>query len=271
MSYGRSALFIVAAAIAAGCSERSEQQTAVNGAPEGEVAATVNGEQVSMAVFRLYALNSLNKDEASLTQDERRALLDDLVDFTLLTQAAKKTGLLDERRFAAELELQRLRTIAQAMAQRHLEANTPTESELKAIYDENAEAMKTTEFKLRHIVLPEESAAKEIIKKLDEGAKFEALANERAPSSSGGDLGWIARQNLLAPIRDLVEALEVGRYSKEPVKTEFGYHVILLEDERAVEAPAMETLREQLIRASETLKLEAYVKSLRSDAAIDVR
>lgn len=270
MNYARPVLLVLAAAIAVGCSERPEQQEPASGAPEAEVAAMVNGEPISMAALRLYSINSLNKEEASLTPEERRAVVDDLVDYALLTQAAKKAGLLEERRFAAELELQRLQTVGAAMAQRHLQANVPTESELKAIYDENAAALNTTEFKLRHIVVPEEAAANDIIKKLDGGAKFETLANERSPTSNGGDLGWITRDSLLSPIRELVESLEAGRYSKEPVKTDFGYHVILLEEKRAVEAPAMDTLRDQLIRASQSLKLDAYVKSLRSDAVIDV-
>jgi hypothetical protein len=95
MNHVRPALLVLAAVITVGCSERTEQQSTADRIPQAEVAVTVNGKPISMAVFRLHALNALNKDEGSLTEEERRAVVEDLVDFTLLTQAAEKAGLLD--------------------------------------------------------------------------------------------------------------------------------------------------------------------------------
>jgi peptidyl-prolyl cis-trans isomerase C len=84
-------------------------------------------------------------------------------------------------------------------------------------------------------------------------------------------LGWVSQPALPDPMRDLIESLEVGGYSPEPVQTEYGYHVILLEDKREVDAPSPDEIEDQLLRAAENRKLDEFVKSLRSEATVDIR
>lgn len=276
MKYVKPTLLVLAAAVAAACSQQQPEgpdPRAINDALGSEVAATVNGEKVPMSVFRLYALNTLGKNDDALTAEERKALVDDLVDFTLLVQAAEQEGMFKERRFAAELALLQLQTVATAMARRHVQRNAPTAAEIQAVYDDNVADLKTKEYKLRHIVVDEPEKAREVIAKLRDGKTFDEVAKEfidDPEKGSVGDLGWVSQQALLEPIRDLIDTMAVGSYSPEPVPTEFGQHVILLEDKRDVDAPAPSSIRDQLTRAAENRKLADFVKTLRSTATVEV-
>lgn len=275
MNYVKPTLIVLAAAIATACSKPPEgsDPRSIEGALGTEVAATVNGEPVPMSVLRLYALNTLGKNDDALTAEEREALVDDLVDYTLLVQAAEQEGMFNERRFAAELALLQLQSVATAMARRHVQRNAPTPAEIRAVYDENVADLKGQEYKLRHIVVDEVEAAREIIAKLRDGETFDEVASEfieNPDKGTAGDLGWVSQQTLLGPIRDLVAQMEVGAYSPEPVATEFGQHVILLEDKRDVDAPSAESIRDQLVRAAENRKLDELVKSLRSKATVEI-
>lgn len=276
MKYVKPTLLVLAAAVAAACSQQQPEgpdPRAIKDALGSEVAATVNGEQVPMSVFRLYALNTLGKNDDALTAEERKALVDDLVDFTLLVQAAEQEGMFKERRFAAELALLQLQTVATAMARRHVQRNAPTAAEIQAVYDDNVADLKTKEYKLRHIVVDEPEKAREVIAKLRDGKTFDEVAKEfidDPEKGSVGDLGWVSQQALLEPIRDLIDTMAVGSYSPEPVPTEFGQHVILLEDKRDVDAPAPSSIRDQLTRAAENRKLADFVKTLRSTATVEV-
>lgn len=275
MNYVKPTLIVLAAAIATACSKPPEgsDPRSIEGALGTEVAATVNGEPVPMSVLRLYALNTLGKNDDALTAEEREALVDDLVDYTLLVQAAEQEGMFNERRFAAELALLQLQSVATAMARRHVQRNAPTPAEIRAVYDENVADLKGQEYKLRHIVVDEVEAAREIIAKLRDGETFDEVASEfieNPDKGTAGDLGWVSQQTLLEPIRDLVAQMEVGAYSPEPVATEFGQHVILLEDKRDVDAPSAESIRDQLVRAAENRKLDELVKSLRSKATVEI-
>lgn len=276
MSYVKPTLLVLAAAVATACTQQQPQGAdprSVKDALGTEVAATVNGEQVPMSVFRIYALNTLGKNEEALTPEEREALVDDLVDYTLLVQAAEKEGMFKERRFAAELALLQLQTVATAMARRHVQRNAPTAAEIQAVYNDNIDDLKTKEYKLRHIVVDEADKAREVIAKLKDGKTFDEVAKEfldDPEKGSVGDLGWVSRQSLLEPLQDLIDEMEVGSFSAEPVPTEYGQHVILLEDKRDVDAPAPSSIRDQLVRAAENRKLDELVKSLRSTATIDL-
>lgn len=278
MNYVKPTLLVLAAAIATACTQQAPTESAdprsLKGALGTEVAATVNGEPVPMSVFRIYALNTLNKNEDALTPEERDALVNDLVDYTLLVQAAEAEGMFNERRFAAELALLQLQSVATAMAKRHVQRNAPTPTEIRAVYDDNIEDLKTTEYKLRHIVVSEAAAARDIIAKLRDGKTFDDVAKEFAGNpekGTVGDLGWVKQQALLDPIRNLIANMEVGSYSSEPVATEFGQHVIWLEDKRDLDAPSPDSIRDQLVLAAENRKLDEFVKSLRSQATVEIK
>ncbi|HRF10798.1 MAG TPA: peptidylprolyl isomerase, partial [Candidatus Accumulibacter phosphatis] len=128
-----------------------------------------------------------------------------------------------------------------------------------------------TEYKLRHILVEQEDEAKTIIANLKKGAKFEELAKQsKDPGSKdkGGDLGWNSTASYVKPFGDAVGSLSKGKYTETPVKTDFGYHVILLEDSRPLTAPPFDQIKPQLTQRLQQEQIQKYVNDLRSKAKI---
>jgi peptidyl-prolyl cis-trans isomerase C len=236
----------------------------------GEV-ATVDGARIPESVFRLYALNATQRSADELSAEERERIIEDLVYVRVLANEAQRRGLHTERAMAAELELIRWQAEARAMTIRFREENPPTEAELRALYEENLPRLATTQYKARHILVETEDAAAELIGRLDGGSDFEALALEHASGPTGpdgGDLGWFTAESMVEPFANAVRAMEVGTYSSAPVQTQFGWHVILLEESRDQQAPGLEAVRAELVTAVERQKLEAFLTTLRESANV---
>lgn len=238
------------------------------------VVATINDTPLPESLFRFYVLNGLQKPAEDLTDEERAGVIEDLVRVRLLADAAAERGLPDERTIAVELELQRLQLLARAAATRFLDENPPGEAELRALYEENLSRLMTNQYKARHILLATEDEAVSVIAALDEGGDFAELAMERSTGPTGpggGDLGWFSAESMVEPFADAVRAMEDGSYSSEPVRTQFGWHVIMLEETREQQPPGLDAVRDELTRAVEQQKLEAYVQSLEDAAVIELR
>jgi peptidyl-prolyl cis-trans isomerase C len=233
--------------------------------------ATVNGKSIPESVFRVHTLNATKKNADDLTAEEHRAVLDDLIGIVVMAEEAEKQGLLAERTIAAQMELSRLQLAARAMATRFLEKNPASELEIKALYDENLPRLAGQQFKARHILVDTEEEAAAVIKQLDEGRDFLDLANERASGKTGpngGDLGWFTADSMVQPVAQAITAMKVGAYSTEPVKTDYGYHVLLLEDTRSQEPPSMSDVREELVNAVQRDKLQKHMQELVAGATV---
>ena len=125
----------------------------------------------------------------------------------------------------------------------------------------------------RHILVKTEPEAKEIIAELDKGADFATLAKDQStgPSAAqGGDLGWFSANQMVAPFSEAVIALENGKYTSEPVKTQFGWHVIIREDSRDQTPPSFESVKEQMRPAVQREKIQQYIDGLRKTAKVEV-
>jgi peptidyl-prolyl cis-trans isomerase C len=156
--------------------------------------------------------------------------------------------------------------LAQAVAADFIANNQATEEEMRAMYDEQVQLAPPTEFKARHILVATQGEAVELIAKLDGGADFAELAmeNSTGPSGpSGGDLGWFPPERMVAEFSQAVQALADGAYTKTPVQTQFGWHVILREDSRESTPPPFESVRDALKQNVEGQKLQDYLESLR--------
>jgi peptidyl-prolyl cis-trans isomerase C len=222
-------------------------------------------------LFRLYALNLLQRNVDQLTAQEREQLLEDFIKLKLLADAAVKDGLPDERRIAAELELQRLQLIARHMATRYLERNPATQGELQEMYERMLPRLAETQYKARHILVTSEDEASGVIEELKGGADFATLARERSTgptASNGGDLGWFTGGTVVQAFGDAVRAMEVGTYSNTPVETRFGFHVILLEERKEQPAPELDAVRTDVTNAVGQEKLQQLMDSLRDDASV---
>ena len=184
---------------------------------------------------------------------------------------AQKDGLDKESALAAELELMRLNMLQQAAAEKYLKDKTPTDEELKAEYDAQVAQMAPNEYRARHILVPTEIAATQILERLNRGEKFEALAKDSLDSSRdrGGDLGWFSPASMVKPFADAVMALKKGETIAKPVQTQFGWHVIRLDDIRQVEPPPFEQVKAQLNQAVLAKKFRTYSEELEKAAKVE--
>ncbi len=158
------------------------------------------------------------------------------------------------------------------MATRFLEKNAATEAEMKAVYDQNLPRLGgQQQFKAKNILVNTKEEADVVIKQLQQGKKFADLAKERAngpTGPNGGDLGWFTPETMVQPVVEAARAMKVGTFSTEPIKSEFGYHVLLLEDERTQDAPSFDSMRNDLKTAVERDKLQKHMRELIAGAKV---
>lgn len=257
--------------ITLGCTQQQGPSNTSAGGADPLGTATLqapDGQEVKESLVRYYALNVLQKPVEQLTPEERDAIVDSLVNLKVLSEAAEARGIQQERTIAVELELRRQQLLAQTLVSRFVEENPPTEAELQAEYDANMSQFANVEHKARHILVETQEEAASLIEQLDGGADFATLAKENSidpAASNGGDLGWFTSNSMVAPFAQAVEAMEVGTHSSAPVQTQFGWHVIQLEDRRTTEPPALDMVRAELSNRVTQRKVAAFIDSLRNE------
>jgi peptidyl-prolyl cis-trans isomerase C len=204
------------------------------------------------------------------TDEQKGQMVDQLITMTLAAQAAEKDGLQKDPKVAARLELLRTQILAEAASEKYVKANPVSEADLKAEYDTQIAAM-PKEYKARHILVEKKETAESVIRDLQAGGDFAKLAAAESKDSSakaGGDLGWFSPQTMVKPFADAVMALEKGKYTLVPVESEFGFHVIQLDDVRSAEAPAFDEVKPQVEMFVQRKKLQEYLDGLRAAAKI---
>ncbi len=234
-----------------------------------ETIATVNGTAIDSVVFETYAASRTRKPMSEVTADEKDALITELKDIYLLSGEAKAAGLDKNPATVAQIELQTIGILAQNAVAHYMSTNEATEAEIKSEYDKQIKLAPAMQFKARHILVATQSEAASIIKELDGGADFVELAKSKSTGPSGpdgGDLGWFSPGQMVAPFSDAVQALANGAYTKEPVQTEFGWHVIMREDSRATEPRTLESVHDIVKQNIEQGKVQVYIDKLRAAA-----
>ncbi|NIP72215.1 MAG: hypothetical protein GWO16_03910 [Gammaproteobacteria bacterium] len=144
---------------------------------------------------------------------------------------------------------------------------------MRDTYDTEVEKLDLTEYKARHILVDEQAQALALIERLEQGADFAELAREASTGPSGrqgGDLGWFTRRQMVPAFGEAVAGLEPGAFTREPVETRFGWHVILLEDTREAPAPGFGEVKEGVREALEKRALRDYVETLHAEADIEI-
>ena len=199
-------------------------------------------------------------------------LTDIVIASRLLADEARKRGIAYEPEVREQIDMVTDLVLEQELLSRELEDEL-TEADVRARYDELvAETENREQVRASHILLKEKEDAEAVIEELDEGGDFAELAKERSvgPSAeAGGDLGYFTRSEMAAPFSEAAFALEPGQYTREPAKTKFGWHVILVEDRRSVQPPPFDQVREQ-IRTRLAAELRAdYVEDLIEDADLE--
>jgi len=230
---------------------------------------TINGKAMDSDVVNLYIQSRSKKPLSQITEQERAQLIDELADVYALATSGLAQDLEKDPAVAAQLELQRMGILAQAVASELAKNIEVSDEEIRASYQEQIKLAPSQQLKARHILVQTQSEAIEIIAALADGADFNELAKERSTDSSGangGDLGWFTPDQMVKPFSDAVVALDDGQYTTEPVQSQFGWHVILREEARAATPPPLESARENIKARLQGEKLRAKIDEMKTAA-----
>lgn len=240
-----------------------------------DVVATVNGKKITKSQLDEY----YKYRQATTKQDigdDPKVVLQELINRDLLMAEVKKKKIDKNKELNYAIEQQKHDIYIQAML-RDTDVGKPvSEEEVRKIYDDKVKNQKLKEYKVSHILMQSEQEAKGIIAELDSGAKFDELAKTKSSGPSakeGGELGWLnsAQLNNMPSFAQALSELKKGSYSKTPVQTQYGWHVVRLDDERDMQPPPFEQVSKQIAGAIRQQRLQEYVKHLRDTAKVDIK
>jgi peptidyl-prolyl cis-trans isomerase C len=201
----------------------------------------------------------------------RAAIKTELINREVLIQEADKLGLSNNPEVKNQIELARQSILIRALYGDFLKKNPVKDTDIKAEYDKVKAQAGDKEYHARHILVEKEEDAKAIIAKLKSGAKFEDLAKQsKDPGSAanGGDLDWANPAGFVKPFSDAMTSLQKGQITETPVKTQFGYHVIKLEDTRPAKVPSLEEVKQQISESLQQQKVQAFQEELIKKAKV---
>lgn len=206
------------------------------------------------------------------SQQLREGVREVLINQTLMEQEARKAGLDKDALVQAQMDLARQTILAQAWQQKILGELTIKDEDIKAEYEAQIARLGEKEYRIRHLLVTDESTAKLLHEKIQSGSKIDDLAKEYSQDAGTRDKGgladWTVAGALLPPLADQIGKLGKGQLAAQPVKTSSGWHVIQLEDIRPFKAPSLEELKPQLTQIIARKALDAQVKALRDKAKI---
>ncbi len=238
------------------------------------VAATVNGAAISETRVAMLSKqrSAHGKPEDSAS---RKEIIDQLSMQLILSQEAIKKGFDKLPEVSDQIELTQQSVLANAFIQDYLKTNPVSDDMLKAEYEKIKSEMAGSEYKARHILVEKEADARDIIAKLRKNPKaFESLAKEKSndPGSKtkGGDLGWFDPNGMVPEFAAALATLAKGKFTEEPVKSQFGYHVILLEDSRPKMVPPLEQVKSALHQQIQQQNVKKLLDDLKAKAKIEV-
>ena len=242
-------------------------------AQDDNVVATLDGQQITEADMAL-AEQQLGAQFGRLPEAERRvALLSALIDLKLLANAAVEQQIDQSDEFKQQQEFLRNQALHSAYIEKNV-ISSITDEEVRARYDEEvAKLTMPEEIHARHILVESEDEAKEIITQLDDGGNFEEIAKEKSKdgaAANGGDLGYFAKGRMVPEFETAAFEIEPGSYAKEPVQTQFGWHVIKVEDKRQQPAPEFEQVSDEIRSVIVREKYVAALNDIRNKADLNI-
>ena len=233
--------------------------------------ATVNGKPIKQSIYD-YIVKDATARGQKVDDNVREIIVNKMVSSELVYQEAQRIGLDKQPDFVAKEELARRELLVNAFLQDYVKKNPVSEADTKAAYEQYKKELGEKEYSARHILVSTEAEAKDIIAQLGKGGDFAKLAKEKSkdPGSKekGGDLGWFSLGGMVKPFSDAVAKLQKGGVSAEPVQTQFGWHVIKLEDTRSTQAPAYDKVKDGLQKQLQQRQLEKLLTDLRTKAKI---
>ena len=234
--------------------------------------AIVNGKAVPKA--RLDALaQQVAKSGRPVTPEMEGQLREEVIAREVFMQEAEKQGLSGSEDFKAQMELARQTLLIRELFANYQKTNPVSDTDLKAEYDKFAATNSGKEYKARHILVEKEADAKAIVASLKKGGKFEDIAKKQSkdPGSGakGGDLDWANPASYVPEFTAALLKLDKGQMTDTPVKSQFGYHVIRVDDIRAAQLPAFEEVKPQIAQQMQQQKMAAFQEELRKKAKVE--
>ncbi len=203
------------------------------------------------------------------TPELRAAVRDELNTRELLVREAKKKGMDKAPGMKTEMDLAAQTVLVRAYMADYLKAHPISDEALHREYDTIKAQMGDKEYKVRHILVDNQAEANEIIAALQKGEKFETLAAEHSKDtgskSRGGDLDWNTPSNFVKPFADAMVALPKGKFTTTPVQTQFGWHVIEVDDIREAKVPSFDEVKQQLTQRMQSQAVDLYLRQLRAE------
>jgi len=233
-------------------------------------AAIVNGKAIPSARVDEFVA-ALAQQGRPDTPELRKAVRDELIAREIFMQEAEKKGLARHTDVQRQLESARQDILIRALIRDQLKTNPVTDADVKAEYDKLAQASGGKEYKARHILVDAEADAKAIIEQLKKGTAFEELAKkskDTGSASRGGDLDWASPDSYVKPFSDAMVKLEKGKMTEVPVKSDFGWHVIRLDDIRDVQPPPLEQVKPQIQQELERRRIQSMQADMRAKAKV---
>jgi peptidyl-prolyl cis-trans isomerase C len=232
--------------------------------------ATVNGKAIPASKVDQVVKQVVAQGKATDSPQLRDAIKRDLIGREVLIQEADKQGIGGRADVKAAIDNARQSIIINAMLADYVKKNPVTDAQVKAEYDRYKAQVGDKEYHARHILVGTEDEAKAIIAKLKGGAKFEELAKQSkdGTAANGGDLDWASPASYVPEFSKAMVALQKGAITETPVKTQFGYHVIKLEDVRPAKVPPLDEVKQQVKESLQQRKLAAFREELMKKAKI---
>ena len=216
-------------------------------------------------------VKELTKQGQKDTPELRKMVKERLIQNEVLLQEATKRGIPEQADVKFMLDIQRQNTLIQALLRDEMTKHPVTDAEVQAEYDKQKSMVGSKEFRARHILVENEAEATAIVDQLKKGAKFEELAKKSKDTGSaanGGDLDWAAPDAYVKPFSDALQKLKKGEMTETPVQTQFGWHVIRLDDVRDTQFPPLEQVAPQIRESMQQQKAQAFVQNLSKNAKI---
>lgn len=237
--------------------------------------AVVNGKGIPKSRFDAMIAQIVKQGQQPRTPELEAKVKEELVLREIFAQEAEKKGIAATADYKTQMEFARQSILIQGLFADVQAKSKDSEADLRAEYDKIKAQNGDKEYRARHILVEKEEDAKALIAQLKGGAKFEDLAkkNSKDPGSAenGGDLDWAAPGNYVPEFSDAMTKLEKGKFTETPVKSQFGYHIIKLEDTRATTFPSYEEVKPQLEQRNAQARLAKYREDLRAKAKTDFK
>jgi peptidyl-prolyl cis-trans isomerase C len=238
---------------------------------EDKSAAMVNGVSIPQSRIDLRVKAATQQGQPD-TPELRKSIREDMINLEVLAQEAAKQGMDKNPEVIQQIALARETILANAFVQDYVKNHPVSDDVLKQEYEKLKANVGTKEYKARHILVETEAEAKSIIAQLNKKAKFEKLAKESKDAGSaehGGELEWAVPSNFVAPFANALVSLKKGEYTKEPVQTQYGWHVIRLDDVRDLKVPSFEELKPQLEQRMQQQTVQNAISEMRDKAKIE--